>query len=96
MAKGSGSYTTSGVQNKMMNILLIVVFVVAIIQVITSTMGTVFSNLGYLQTNLSAQGVPFADFFASGGIMALIYGIAIVVLIIGAFFAMGSKMKGGR
>jgi len=95
MGKGKG-YSTGGIQDKMMNILMIVVFVVAIIQVITSTMGTVFTNLGYLGTNLTSQGVPFADFFSTGGIMALIYGIAIVILIIGAFFAMGAKMKGGR
>lgn len=92
MAMSSGA-----IQNKMLSILMIVVFVVAIIQVITSTISLVFTNLGYLADNFTAQNVPFASFFSSGGIMSLVYGLVILVLIISAFFAMGSGLgKKGR
>jgi len=91
MAVGVGK-----VQTMMYSVLMVVVLVVAVIQVITGTISTVFTNLGYLQTNFTAEGVPFADFFASGGVMSLVYGIVILIAILGAFFSMGGSLKSGR
>ena len=65
--------------SKNMNILLGIIGVVVLIMALPSLLPTLINAI----TNLSTiEGMPFAEFFASGGIVLLILGVGIFALIV--------------
>ena len=97
MAK-RGGYGASGggIEGKIEILLLAIVGVIIIVNLLASTVGQVFTQFGYLGSNLTANGVQFGAMFSSGGVIGLIFGVVALLIVIFLLFSMLKGAKHGR
>lgn len=90
-------------EGKIELLLLTILGVVIIVQLLSSTIGIIFTSFGYLGANLSSGGVngsPSAGvptigaFFSSGGVVGLIFGVIALLIVIFLLFNMAKNARG--
>lgn len=86
------------IQNVLVGIIVAVILMLVLIAVLVAVLPIIILYFGYLFANMSALGIPFAEFFQSSGLAYLILGAVVVLLIFGALFGLlvFSVIKGRR
>lgn len=85
-------------------IIIAIVLIVAVVQILASTVGLVFTSFQYLGSNLTSGGIngsttggtPIGSLFNAGGLVGLIFGLIVFLLVLFLLFRMLKSSSNNR